>query len=439
MVRRLSRRRANPGPGCDGQGACRRSPSGEERRPASTTVTVPGRRIFRFDPGWNTPTLELSAALALLVWATCGRLVGHGLSMLTLRSGTNPPSSPDVGQTRVGSGKPESKRSRKQKARRQKQGARVQIVPEADEDPSGERTGEVHTIRRPDGSELRVECYGPPDAPPIVWTHGWGANSTEWFYQKRYLADRFRLIVWDEPGLGLSKKPDNNDYRLENLAADLDAVLAFAGDRPAVLVGHSIGGMITLTFCKEFPEALGTRVAGLVLVHTTYTNPVRTTQMAGALHGDREAGAHPADVSDDRPLAARLADELDELLQRLRAPVHAQIVVLGQRDAGPARLRREVHAARTARRPGQGDARDDRLRRNRGPATDQRADAGRRGRQGHDDARPRPESSSPKHVPGARLVTLSPAKHMGLIEHHDRFDRLVAEFAEKCQHAAVKG
>src|SRR6476620_6163218 len=71
-------------------------PHDEVRRPASTTVTVPGRRIFRFDPGWNTPTLELSAALALLIWATCGRLVGHGLLMLTLRSGTGPSSSPDV-------------------------------------------------------------------------------------------------------------------------------------------------------------------------------------------------------------------------------------------------------------------------------------------------------------------------------------------------------
>ncbi len=138
----------------------------------------------------------------------------------------------------------------------------------------------MHTITRPDGSVLRVECYGPVDAPPIVFTHGWGANSTEWFYQKRHLAKHFRLIVWDEPGLGLSKKPDNNDYRLENLASDLEAVLTFAGDRPAVLVGHSIGGMITLTFCKVFPEALKSRVAGLVLAHTSYTNPVRTTSMA---------------------------------------------------------------------------------------------------------------------------------------------------------------
>lgn len=64
------------------------------------------------------------------------------------------------------------------------------------------------------------------------------------------------------------------------MAGDLEAVLGLAGDRPAVLVGHSIGGMITLTFCRLFPEALAARVAGLVLVHTTPTNPVKTTGMA---------------------------------------------------------------------------------------------------------------------------------------------------------------
>ncbi|MHC5917473.1 MAG: alpha/beta fold hydrolase, partial [Nostoc sp.] len=39
---------------------------------------------------------------------------------------------------------------------------------------------------------------------------------------------------------------------------------------------HSMGGMINLTFCRLFPEQLGSRVAGLILVDTTYTNPVKT-------------------------------------------------------------------------------------------------------------------------------------------------------------------
>jgi pimeloyl-ACP methyl ester carboxylesterase len=410
----------------------------EMRLPASTTVSVPGRRIFRFDPGWNTPTLELSAALALLLWATCGRLAGHGLSMLTLRSGTNSASPPEAGQTRAGGGKPEGRRSRKQKARRRKQGVRVQMVPEADEDPSGDRTGEVHMIRRPDGSELRVECYGPPDAPPVVWTHGWGANCTEWYYQKRYLTGRFRLIVWDEPGLGLSKKPLNNDYRLENLAADLDAVLAFAGDRPAVLVGHSIGGMTTLTYCKEYPRTLGTRVAGLVLVHTTYTNPVRTTRMAALytaiekpvliplmyltiglwplvwlmnwmsyFNGSAHRSTHKSSFSGNETRGQ--LDFAARFMPRGRPDVLARgMLGMIAYDATEALPRIKVPTLVIV---------------------------------GDEDTTTTPEAGEfiAEHVPGARLVTLSPAKHMGLIEHHDRFDRLVAEFAEKCQNATVKG
>ena len=65
----------------------------------------------------------------------------------------------------------------------------------------------ISQLGRPDGSQLRVECYGREDAPPIILTHGWGANSTEWDYLKKELSDAFRLIVWDLPGLGLCAKP----------------------------------------------------------------------------------------------------------------------------------------------------------------------------------------------------------------------------------------
>ena|ERR1700693_4257210 len=41
--------------------------------------------------------------------------------------------------------------------------------------------------------------------------------------------------------------------------------------------------MITLTFCRLFPKAMGDRVRAIALVQTTYTNPVRTTNMAGLL------------------------------------------------------------------------------------------------------------------------------------------------------------
>ncbi|AFZ14046.1 alpha/beta hydrolase fold protein [Crinalium epipsammum PCC 9333] len=144
------------------------------------------------------------------------------------------------------------------------------------DEPSFMRTGSVQRIQRPDGSELHVEFYGPEDGQPIIFSHGWGPNSTVWYYAKKQLSDRFRVIVWDLPGLGKSKRPKNNDYSLEKYARDLEAVVSIAGDKPVILLGHSMGGMITLTFSRLFPELLGSRVAGLILVDTSYINPVKT-------------------------------------------------------------------------------------------------------------------------------------------------------------------
>jgi hypothetical protein len=62
---------------------------GDARPPVETEVLVPTQRIFRFDPGWNQPTLELAAALALLIWATVGRLIGNGFRVMLLRPGEN--------------------------------------------------------------------------------------------------------------------------------------------------------------------------------------------------------------------------------------------------------------------------------------------------------------------------------------------------------------
>lgn len=148
--------------------------------------------------------------------------------------------------------------------------------PRGKDEPRFERSSTVQRLTRPDGSEVHVEFYGPATGIPIVMIHGWGTNSTVWYYAKRQLSKRFRLIVWDLPGLGKSSRPKNNDFSLEKYARDLDAVVALAGDRPVFLLGHSIGGMIILTYCRLFTEKLPGRVAGLILTNTTYTNPVKT-------------------------------------------------------------------------------------------------------------------------------------------------------------------
>ncbi len=145
------------------------------------------------------------------------------------------------------------------------------------DNPKPNRSDRVQRLVRPDGSEIQVEFYGSDYAPTLLLTHGWGPDSTAWYYAKQQLTDQFRVIVWDLPGLGKSKKPQNRDYSLEKFARDLEAVLTLAGDQPVILVGHSIGAMILLTFSRLFPEHLGHRVVGLVLVDGTYTNPLKTS------------------------------------------------------------------------------------------------------------------------------------------------------------------
>ncbi|MBD1915309.1 MULTISPECIES: alpha/beta hydrolase [Cyanophyceae] len=151
------------------------------------------------------------------------------------------------------------------------------------DEPTPLRSKRVQRLVRPDGSEIEVEFYGPDRAPTLILTHGWGPDSTAWYYAKKQLADQFRVVVWDLPGLGKSQKPKNRDYSLEKYARDLEAVLALVDDQPAILVGHSMGGMILLTFSRLFPKRLEQQVAGLILVDSTYTNPLKTTTFSKLL------------------------------------------------------------------------------------------------------------------------------------------------------------
>ena len=153
-------------------------------------------------------------------------------------------------------------------------------IPTGSDEPRDLKADAVYSLQRPDGTKIHVEVFGPSDAPTLVFTHGWSTSVTEWYYAKRDLGGRYRLIFWDLPGLGQSTQPESRDYSLDKMASDLEAVLTYANGKPVVLVGHSIGGMINLTFCRLFPNKLGHGVSGIVQVDTSYTNPVTTTQNA---------------------------------------------------------------------------------------------------------------------------------------------------------------
>lgn len=134
--------------------------------------------------------------------------------------------------------------------------------------------GEGRTMAATGGGALYYETHGPQTAPPIIFTHGWGMDSTFWFYAKKDLSERFRLILWDLPGLGKSKAKGKESISLDAYARDLATLVDTVGGRP-VLVGHSIGGMTIQTLLRNHPDAQS-RLAGLVLLDTSYTNPLKT-------------------------------------------------------------------------------------------------------------------------------------------------------------------
>ena len=179
------------------------------------------------------------------------------------------------------------------------------------DEPSSNRSDRRVALRRPDGTDLNIEEFGKSDGPTVILTHGWGMDSTEWYYAKKELAKDHRVVVWDLPGVGLSTRASNNDYSMERFATDLHAIVEWSGAPRVVMVGHSIGGMILQTYARLFPT--DSSVAGLALVHTTYMNPLRTTKYGRTLFGDRKTCDCPAALSDNPFLSPCLADERAEL------------------------------------------------------------------------------------------------------------------------------
>src|SRR4051794_8200151 len=79
------------------------------------------------------------------------------------------------------------------------------------------------------------------------------------------LATDHTVVTWDLRGHGDSEyPPDPAAYSVENSVGDLAALLDVADADRAVLLGHSLGGFLSLSFALEHPD----RVGGLVLVDT---------------------------------------------------------------------------------------------------------------------------------------------------------------------------
>jgi len=113
-------------------------------------------------------------------------------------------------------------------------------------------------------SRLFVREIG--DGPPIVVVHGGPDFDHEYLLPEMdLLADRYRLIYYDQRGRGRSFSGEGAaDVTLASEMEDLDRVREAAGVRQAALLGHSFGGLLAMEYAIRHPD----RVSHLVLMNT---------------------------------------------------------------------------------------------------------------------------------------------------------------------------
>ena len=105
---------------------------------------------------------------------------------------------------------------------------------------------------------------------PIVFIHGYTGNSRNWALTVPALRENYRTISVDLRGHGLSAKPaSEDDYALEVMASDVYELLKSLDVTECVLVGHSMGGMVSQLLVLEHPEV----ARALVLVDTAAEVP----------------------------------------------------------------------------------------------------------------------------------------------------------------------
>ncbi len=117
-------------------------------------------------------------------------------------------------------------------------------------------------------AEFGADFGGPPDAPPIVCVHGLGGSHLNWAPLGCRLAEHARVLAPDLAGFGLTE-PLGRRTGIPDNAALLHRFLAEVAREPVLLVGNSMGGMISTVAAAARPEA----VRGLVLVDPALPRP----------------------------------------------------------------------------------------------------------------------------------------------------------------------
>lgn len=136
-----------------------------------------------------------------------------------------------------------------------------------------------------DGAEIYFKDWGPRDAQPIMFHHGWPLSADDWDTQMLFfLGEGFRVIAHDRRGHGRSSQIATG-HDMDHYAADAAAVVAHLDLKNAVHIGHSTGGGEVTRYVAQHGEPQG-RVAKMILVSSVPPIMLKTERYPGGLTVD---------------------------------------------------------------------------------------------------------------------------------------------------------
>ena len=133
-----------------------------------------------------------------------------------------------------------------------------------------------------DGVEIFFKDWGPRDAQPIMFHHGWPLSSDDWDAQMLFfLQNGYRVVAHDRRGHGRSAQVSDG-HDMDHYAADAFAVAEHLNQRDAVHIGHSTGGGEVERYVSKHGQPTG-RVAKAVLVSAVTPIMLKTAAYPGGL------------------------------------------------------------------------------------------------------------------------------------------------------------
>jgi pimeloyl-ACP methyl ester carboxylesterase len=128
------------------------------------------------------------------------------------------------------------------------------------------------TFKGADGTAIVGEVRGKGET-ALVFLHGWCGDRDYWKHQVEPFAADYRVVTIDQAGHGESGK-DRKEWTVASLADDAASIVKELGLKRVVLVGHSMGGPVSLMAAKKLPGV----VVGVVGVDTFQNVEVKMPQ-----------------------------------------------------------------------------------------------------------------------------------------------------------------